>query len=203
MCEDGNILIIPFGEISPGVLDHIAHVLQATYSCKALPGKPLSVQHDTYNVKKHILITGVPGIGKTTLIRKLSLELKNFHPAGFYTAEIREEGIRKGFELVGLAGRRGLLSHVDIKSPYRVGKYGVDIQGLENFLDTALLMSPASRFMIVDEIGKMECLSGKFRNFIREILDSEKILVATIALKGTGFIEEVKERTDVDLYEIT
>ena len=75
--------------------------------------------------KNNILITGLPGIGKTTLIKKLSEELRNFHPVGFYTAEIREEGIRNGFELISLDGRKGLLSHIDIKSPYRVGKYKI------------------------------------------------------------------------------
>ncbi len=47
-------------------------------------------------IKKNLLITGLPGIGKTTLIKKLSEELKVLHPAGFYTEEIREEGQRKG-----------------------------------------------------------------------------------------------------------
>ena len=60
-------------------------------------------------MKKNILITGLPGIGKTTLIRRLYEELKDTHPVGFYTGEIRENGVRKGFELISLDGRRGLL----------------------------------------------------------------------------------------------
>jgi nucleoside-triphosphatase len=66
--------------------------------------------------KKNILITGPPGIGKTTVIKKLAEELRPFGPAGFYTAEIRVKGIRKGFELIGLDGRKGLLSHADMQS---------------------------------------------------------------------------------------
>jgi nucleoside-triphosphatase len=46
--------------------------------------------------KKNLLITGLPGVGKTTLIKKLSEELKHLHPAGFYTEEIREQGQGKG-----------------------------------------------------------------------------------------------------------
>ncbi len=79
-------------------------------------------------IKGNILITGIPGVGKTTLIKKLADALKNFHPAGFYTEEIREDGIRKGFALIGCDGRREVLSHTDIKSPYRVGKYKVDLK---------------------------------------------------------------------------
>jgi len=152
---------------------------------------------------KNILITGLPGVGKTTLIRRLAEELKNFHPAGFYTAEIREGGIRKGFELISLDGKKGLLSHIDIKSPYRVSKYCVDIKGFESFLDSIAFLDPATRLIIIDEIGKMECFSDKFRNLIKEILDSDKLVIATIALKGTGIISDIKKRDDIKLFEIT
>ena len=153
--------------------------------------------------KKNILLTGLPGVGKTTLIRRLSEELKNLHPAGFYTEEIREEGVRKGFELIGLDGKKGLLSHVEIKSPYRVGKYKVDVKGFEGFLDSIAFFAPETKLTIIDEIGKMECLSPEFKRLIKEILDSEKMVIATIAFKGSGLIEEIKKRNDVRLFEIT
>ena len=153
--------------------------------------------------KKNLLITGLPGVGKTTLIRNLYEALKNFHPVGFYTAEIREEGMRKGFELINLEGKRGILSHVDIKSPYRVGRYKVDVRGFEDFLDGISFFDPSSDMIIVDEIGNMECLSTQFDRIMKEVLDSEKWVVATIALKGGGLIAEVKQRRDVKLFEIT
>jgi nucleoside-triphosphatase len=153
--------------------------------------------------KKNILITGLPGVGKTTLVKKLVEELKQFHPVGFYTEEIREEGTRKGFELVSLDGRRGLLSHTDTKSPHRVGKYKVDVKGYETFLTSLPLLNPSTRLIVIDEIGKMECYSDQFKNLLKEILDSEKWVIATIALKGSGLIEEIKKRHDIKLFEIT
>ena len=154
-------------------------------------------------VKKNLLITGLPGVGKTTLIRRLYEALKEFHPIGFYTAEIREEGVRKGFELVTLEGKRGVLSHVDIKSRCRVGRYKVDVSGFEDFLDGISFFDPSSNMMMVDEIGKMECLSDKFEKILKKILDSEKWVIATIALKGSGLIAGVKQRQDIKLFEIT
>ncbi len=154
-------------------------------------------------IKKNLLITGLPGIGKTTLIKKLSQELKHLHPVGFYTEEIREEGVRKGFGLISLNGKRGLLSHKDIKSPYRVGKYKVDIEDFENFLDSVPFFDPLSRLIIIDEIGKMECLSDPFKNLLKKIFDSGKLVIATIALKGSGLIAETKERQDIQLFEMT
>ncbi|MEW6162339.1 MAG: NTPase [Nitrospirota bacterium] len=153
--------------------------------------------------KKNFLLTGPPGVGKTTLIKKLFGELKGLHPAGFYTEEIREGGIRKGFDLISLDGRRGLLSHTEIKSPYRVGKYRVDVRGFEGFLDSIAFFAPETNLVIIDEIGKMECLSPKFRRLIKEIIDSEKMAIATIAFKGVGLIEEIKKRNDVRLFEVT
>jgi nucleoside-triphosphatase len=152
---------------------------------------------------KNILITGQPGIGKTTLISKLADELKDLHPSGFYTKEIGEAGIRKGFQLISLDGNKGILSHVDIKSPYRVSKYGVDVEGFETFLDLISFFDPPTSIIIIDEIGKMECFSNRFRSLMRDILDSDKPLFATIALKGSGLITDIKKRNDVKLFQVT
>jgi nucleoside-triphosphatase len=153
--------------------------------------------------KKNLLITGLPGVGKTTLIKKILETLKNFHPAGFYTEEIREEDTRKGFEMISLDGRRGLLAHADIRSPCRVGKYRVDVKGFENFLNSIPFFNPNIHLIMIDEIGKMECLSDQFKNLMKELLDSEKWVIATIALKGSGLIEEIKKRHDIELFELT
>ena len=152
--------------------------------------------------KKNLLIAGLPGVGKTTLIKKLYEALKDFHPVGFYTEEIREGGERKGFELVNLEGKRGILSHVDIKSPYRVGRYKVDISGFEDFLDGISFFDPSAGLIMIDEIGKMECLSEKFEKILKEVLDSEKWLIATVSLKGSGLIADMKRRKDIKLFEI-
>ncbi|GAG28612.1 unnamed protein product, partial [marine sediment metagenome] len=78
----------------------------------------------------NVLLTGRPGIGKTTLIKKL-IEASSLSKGGFYTKEVREEGQRVGFSLTTLDGKESLLAHIKIKSPYRVGRYGVDINTFE------------------------------------------------------------------------
>ncbi|MCK4856623.1 MAG: AAA family ATPase [candidate division Zixibacteria bacterium] len=152
---------------------------------------------------KNLLITGLPGVGKTTLIRKLAAELQFLHPAGFYTTEIRESGVRRGFKLISFTGDRRILSHVDIKGRFRVGKYGVDIAGFENFLETINIQNPGCGLIIIDEIGKMECLSDRFKSFLETALSADKLMIATIALKGGGIISEVKQRNDVTLFNVT
>jgi nucleoside-triphosphatase len=152
---------------------------------------------------KHILITGPPGIGKTTLIKRISHDLQNLNPAGFYTEEIRVKGIRKGFSLVSLDGNRGMLSHTDITSRYRVGKYGVDIAAFEDFLDHIAFFNPDIGVIIIDEIGKMECISDKFNKLLKTILEQERPVIATIASKGEGIIEDIKKLADVELFVMT
>ena len=153
-------------------------------------------------VKKNLLITGLPGVGKTTLIKRLYEPLKGLRPVGFYTEEIREKGERKGFELVSLEGKRGLLSHQHIESPYKVGRYRVDLRSFEEFLDGISFFDRSAGLIVIDEIGKMECLSDRFKKLLREVLASGKGVIATIALKGSGLIAEVKQRQDVKLFEI-
>lgn len=150
---------------------------------------------------KNILITGLPGSGKTTLVRRVAELLSDLRIAGFYTQEIREGGSRIGFELVGLDGRKSLLAHVTINSSHRVGKYGVDIWALEKFL--AAMQDQDPDLVVIDEIGKMECFSPAFRQYIRDMLDSPVPVVATIALRGTDDIERIKGRPDVELIPLT
>ncbi|WP_447971953.1 nucleoside-triphosphatase [Nitrospira sp. Kam-Ns4a] len=150
----------------------------------------------------HLLLTGRPGVGKTTLVRALVSRLMAFRPAGFYTEEIREQGTRRGFRLVTLDGRTLVLAHTSHRGP-RVGRYGVDIPGFERLLAALDLRHAAARLVVVDEIGKMECLSRRFVEEIEAVLDGPAPLLATVAQKGEGFISSVKRRPDCRLVTVT
>jgi len=151
---------------------------------------------------KNLLLVGLPGVGKTTIIRKASERLKEFDPIGFYTGEIREKGIRQGFRFTSLDGQEGVLAHVAIGGAKRVGKYGVDIAGFEALLKGLDLVGSPSKLVLLDEIGKMECFSFYFRGIVEALLGSDKVVVATIAAKGGGFIAEVKRRGDCEIVEV-
>ena len=149
-----------------------------------------------------LLITGQPGVGKTTLVKRLIERFEDSRPVGFYTEEIRENGTRKGFRLVSLPeGETAMLSHIDIKSPHSVGKYRVDLEGFERFMDK--IPFHEASLVVIDEIGKMECISERFRGLIRKLLEGRSTLVATIARKGTPFIEGIKKSPGIGLFELT
>lgn len=152
---------------------------------------------------KNILITGLPGAGKTTIIFKLSEIFKEFNPAGFYTAEIIEEGVRTGFELVSLNGENKTLAHINIKSKYSVGKYKIDLKSFEPFVESIFLREKKTGLYIIDEIGKMECMSKKFSKLVLTLLDSDKPVIASISEKGVGIFNDIKKRNDIKLIDIT
>jgi nucleoside-triphosphatase len=158
-----------------------------------------------------ILLTGLPGCGKTTAIIQIANNLnrqdglrQHSKVAGFYTQEIREENIRKGFRWRRLDGAEGILAHIDIKSPFKAGKYHVDIAGFEKSVVPILDADKTDAdLFIIDEIGKMECMSEKFIAAVHRLFASEKPVLATVAQKGTGLISEIKNYPGAKLFRLT
>jgi nucleoside-triphosphatase len=153
-------------------------------------------------MKKHILLTGKPGIGKTSVVKKI-IPLLGVDAGGFYTEEIRELDRRMGFRVVTLDGEDGVLAHVEFNSNYKVGKYGVDLVSFENIAIPALERGMEHKSVIViDEIGKMELFSMKFRELVSKILDSEKTLLCVIKENADTFTEGIKKRKDVTIITV-
>jgi len=151
----------------------------------------------------NILITGKPGAGKTTLVKRISQELGSA-AGGFYTEEIRNKGKRVGFKVNGLDGATAVLAHVEAKSEYRFSKYAVLKEGFERIALPALEKALSdSKVIIIDEIGPMELFSDNFKTLILEIFDGSRVVIATIKHKGTPFIEDLKKRKDVKLFTLT
>ncbi len=124
-----------------------------------------------------IFLTGKPGIGKTTVIKKF-LQICNLKVKGFITEEIRERIVRKGFNIKTIPdGKTYLFASVD-GAGMRFGKYFVDIRVLERVLEE--IEKEKSDIIVIDEIGKMEMLSNKFRKFIIKIIKEKTPIVATL-----------------------
>jgi nucleoside-triphosphatase len=152
---------------------------------------------------RRLLLTGRPGVGKTTVLRRLVELLSDRKLAGFYTLEMRREGRRQGFRAITFDDREWVIAHVSFSGSPRVGKYGVDVAAIDDLADHTLSDTPETELFIVDEVGKMECLSEVFVDRVRHLLDSGRLLVAAVSEHGPGLITEIKRREESALWKVT
>lgn len=154
-------------------------------------------------MKQVYLLTGRPGTGKTSIIKQVVAGMKG-RAGGFYTEEIRSQGVRQGFRLVTLEGRSAILAHIDIHSPYRVSKYGVDVDILDKVGVSALdKAAEECDLVVVDEIGKMELFSDNFRQAVLRVIDSGRKVLGTIMLNPDPWADTVKRKPQVNLIEVS
>jgi nucleoside-triphosphatase len=150
-----------------------------------------------------IFLTGRPGIGKTTLVRRV-VERLSGQAGGFYTVEMRQGGIRQGFKLVTLDGQERVFAQVGFSSPYHIGKYGVEIAALDAVgvpaIDRAVSIS---YLVVIDEIGPMELFSAAFRAAVLRALDSGRSVLATVAQRAHPWINAIKRRSGVTVIHVT
>ena len=153
-------------------------------------------------MSEKVLLTGRPGCGKTTLIKRVVNNLPR-RAGGFYTEEIRDGVTRAGFKIVTLDGEEVVFAHVDLKTPEHLGKYGLDLSALETIGVGAVRQAVRStRLVVIDEIGPMEIRSAIFRHAVNEALDSGVPVLATIFAQSLPFTDAIKSRPDVTLIEV-
>ncbi|MCM8775729.1 MAG: NTPase [Candidatus Omnitrophica bacterium] len=153
---------------------------------------------------KNLFLSGRPGIGKTTVVREVLKELDWLKVGGFYTEEIRRNGARTGFLVKTFNGKLRVLSKIGFASPVRVGPYGVDLQAIEEVINPAIEKGmEQSDILILDEIGKMEIVSPRFRELVEKALDSRRRVLATVPCYYLPFVAMLKRRSDVFVAEVT
>jgi nucleoside-triphosphatase len=154
-------------------------------------------------MKRALFLTGEPGCGKTTIIKE-ALAKTNKSAGGFYTQEMRTKGVRQGFEIVTLDGKSAILAHTDVRSSYKVSKYGVDIESMDKLAVAALKEAIQSKdIVVIDEIGKMELFSKSFKDTVLQALESGKKILGTIMLAPNPWADKIKKRPEVEIIRVT
>ncbi len=153
---------------------------------------------------KHLLIVGRPGIGKTTLMKRLVQSLRGRPIDGFLTEEFREQEQRMGFWLSPLDGRQVLLAHRRLETGVRVGPYWVNVSVLEDVAVPVIRRGVARAFVLfLDELGRMELCSKPFEAAVQEAFDRGPSIVATAGVAPLPFLTALKRRKDVELIPLS
>ena len=150
-----------------------------------------------------LLLTGDPGCGKTTLIRRVVARLAG-PIGGFYTEEIREGGVRQGFAMITFDGVRGVLAHRSFPGPPRVGPYGVDLAALDAIGTASIRRAlDGASLIVIDEIGPMEMASPAFCRAVLDALESDAPILGTIVKRSKPFSDQIKARPGVEVITVT
>lgn len=165
---------------------------------------------------KHIVLTGEPGIGKTTVCKNLihKLQQQSIAVSGFYSEEVRDidsltnRRVRVDFDIVSVDEKlRAPLARVYPKNSAQrgptVSKYTVL---LDSFERTALplLQHTETSVIVIDEIGKMELFSHKFKQDVVKLFESgSQMILCTVPASSLPFVNIIKSRPDVKLVEVT
>jgi len=152
-----------------------------------------------------LLLEGRPGIGKTMVTRRLVDLLRDARIplAGFVTHEIRVHGRREGFAVEAISGDRGVLAHLDLPGPPRVGRYGVDLATFERIALPTLAPPEPGVVVVLDELGKMELASAAFRDVVSALWDRDVAVVATVQLHRHPLTDALKRRRGVRVLRVT
>ena len=149
-----------------------------------------------------VLVTGRPGVGKTTLVLRV-VELLGRPVRGFVTEEWREAGRRMGFRLRTFSGEETVLARRGRRGRPRVGRYGVDVEALERVGVRELRRALGEDVLVViDEVGKMELLSQSFRETVAELFRGPRDILATVTRSPLPLARELLGRSDVRVIEL-
>jgi nucleoside-triphosphatase len=158
--------------------------------------------------KRLLLITGCPGVGKTTLLLKVAeaLKVKCYSVGGMISRDVRTAGNRVGFEVTDLnSGNKGWLASVHQERGPQVGRYRVNVDDLNDVGVKAIVEAYEKLdVVVVDEVGPMELFSEKFREAVKKAVESKKLFVSTIHWKMSGeLIDSIKKREDAEIHVLT
>ena len=158
--------------------------------------------------KRVLLLTGASGVGKTTVLITIvdALKAKGISVGGMISREAREGNVRVGFEIIDLTnGKHGWLAHVNQKSGPQVGKYHVNLGDLEQIGAKAIAEALVKCDVVaIDEIGPMELFSQKFKQAVKQALESRKLLLAVVHAKASDpLINEAKQREDAEIFTVS
>ena len=154
-------------------------------------------------MRKHIVITGARGIGKSTLLRSLLKE--NTRPlSGFFTKRLEPDAT--GFHPIYIhhaAALQQVCSAHNLIGTCNGRIHHVDSQVFET-LGTEYLHAAPGQLIVMDELGFMEAKSPKFCEAVMNTLDGDIPVIAIVKERtDIAFLNAVRAHRNAALYTLT
>jgi len=129
-----------------------------------------------------IILTGAPGVGKSTAVLRTARALKDrgLNVGGIVSREQRSNNIRIGFEFIDLmTNDRSVLASIAGNGP-KIGKYFINLAGCRFAAERLSVAVKNSNVIICDEIGPMELKSREFTDSVKKLLDVDKKVIVVL-----------------------
>lgn len=152
----------------------------------------------------HALIVGSPGVGKSTLINRVLLELGR----PLFGFETRKEPAladpAKGDPIYIYAAGVERQQTADNLVGYAKNRHADPIDGVfERHASSLLLPAPRNAVIKMDEIGFLEAKSPQFCGAILRLLDGDIPVIAAVKEKSIPFLEQVRSHPKAKCFYIT
>ncbi len=155
-----------------------------------------------------VFLTGIPGVGKSTVARKVAekMKLDGSKVGGMTSGDLRSGSSRIGFEIRDLqTGATGVLAHVNQATGPRIGKYRVNSQDLDKIGTEAILSAVKhADLIVIDEVGPMELTSARFKEAVQAALVCGKPVLGTVHRNAQDpLVRTIKSGAGIDVVEVT
>jgi nucleoside-triphosphatase len=161
-----------------------------------------------------LLLTGPPGIGKSTILHNAicQLNLLGRISGGVFAREVLRDGKRHSFVSVLPHGvekefmRKSPPGLRDGTSEPRIGSYMVDVAAIDNFVVPEIqrcTLDKSINLVYVDEIGRAQALSDAFLDTTKSLIESEKDVIGTIVEAETEWSLEYKNSERIFVISVT
>jgi nucleoside-triphosphatase len=159
-------------------------------------------------VSANVFLTGPPRVGKSTALKEAASRLREqgITVGGVKSPDVRDSQGRVGFRFVDVAtGEDAILAHVDREKGPKVGKYRVNVDGVDRVSERAFdRVLDEVDVALIDEVAPMELYSDVFVAKVREVLEADVSVIGTVHQRSSkGLIGEVKRRNDAAVLKIT
>ena len=152
----------------------------------------------------HVLITGAPGVGKSTLIRRVLAEL-NRPVFGFETKKetALADGEKGSPVYIYEVGKERRQSEENLAGWCEKRQNEVYKEVFDRYASKLRAPIPKGGIIVMDEIGTMESVSEEFRTAVMALLDGDVPVIAAVKHKDTPFLHGVRNHPKGICFHLT